>query len=100
MTTGSFAAILSSNVTAFVTTLNAFTANYSAGGAAASTAGVSATGWVTGVNGTVPGSQTTLSNATAAGGPPVSLQTVNVSPAVPVNLFSLLVALSALAFAL
>jgi hypothetical protein len=101
MTTGSFAAILSSNMTSFVTTLNAFTSNYSAGSAAVtSSPGGAGVAGVTGFNGSVPGSLTTLSNVTVAGGPPVSLQTVNISPAVPVSLFSLLVAVSALAFLL
>ena len=111
VTTGSFAAIFSSNMTAYVTTLNAFTGNWSAGGSGATggAAGVTgggagatggASGATGGVNGSLPGSPTTLSNGTVVGTGPVSLQTVNVSPAIPVNIFSLLVALSALAFAL
>lgn len=89
MTTGSFANILSSNMTTYVTTLNALTANFSVGGAAA-------TG---GSNSSLPSSPTTLSNATVIGGSPIPLKTINIRPAVPINLFSLLVAMSALAFA-
>lgn len=106
MTTGSFAAILSSNMTAYVTTLNAYTANFSAGAAGATGGvsngtGASGTGSAgTGGSGTVgSGSDglTTLWDGTVVQTGPVSLQTVNDGKAVPVNLFSLLVALTALA---
>ena len=94
VTTGSFAAIFSSNMTSYITTLNAFTNNYT-------TEAAVPTG---GSNGTLPGGfagspTTTRSNGTVVGTGPVTLQTVNVSPVVPVNLFSLLVALAGLAFA-
>jgi hypothetical protein len=93
MTTGSFAAILSSNMTAYITTLNAMTYNFSASAAPTDYAGS---------NGTLSGSPTltTASNGTVLTGSPIPMQTVNVSPAVPVSLFSLLVAISAVAFAL
>lgn len=115
MTTGSFAAILSSNMTAYVTTLNAYTSNFSASAAGATSGlgngtgvpsmggsgtGVSGTG-SSGTIGSGSDGLTTLWDGTVVQTGPVSLQTVNDGKAVPaINLFSLLVAMAALAIAI
>jgi hypothetical protein len=88
VTKGTFAAILSSNMTAYFTTLNAQTVS------------ISASARASGHNGSSP-TFTTASNRTVTPGSPVPpQQTVSIGPAHLVNQFSLLVAIIAIAVTL
>ncbi|KIW00911.1 uncharacterized protein PV09_07656 [Verruconis gallopava] len=91
ITTGTFAAIMPSNVTAYITTLNAYT----------ETTNLSSSSPPETRNGSYL-AYPALSTASNTGriASPIEQQTVNVSPVVPVNLFGLLVAITAIAFAI
>lgn len=101
VTSNSFAAILSSNITTYITNYGELTVNI--------TRTPQPTGGSPGANSTAVGGNsstlansttTTRANSTVSGGAPVPYQTVNISPATPVNFFGLLVAIFAVSFAL